>query len=176
MTLTRKRIEITVTETVIGKETRDAKETATGTVTAREIGTVTDGTPVRHPQLSWSFLSLLTIILSCFSSQLEAGAVAVAVAITGSLKTESDATTCVSLVLSSNVASYHCLILSVDDARARVRHILVLVLLPAHDVDRVPPAAVVRVVRVPELALRAAVHATVIASRRKHSRVLLAGR
>lgn len=45
-------------------------------------------------------LSFLTIILSCFSSQLEAGAVAVAVAITGSLKTASGATTCVSMVLS----------------------------------------------------------------------------
>ena len=118
------------------------------------------------------------IILSRFSSQLEAGAVGAGVAITGSLKTASDATRCVSWSWSfcSNFISYYCLILSGDGARARVRHVLVLVLHPAHDVAQVRPAAVVRAVRGPVAVLRAAVRATAIASRRKHSRALLAGR
>jgi hypothetical protein len=61
-------------------------------------------------------------------------------------------------------------LLSVGGARAR--HVLLL--LPAHGVARLRPAAVVRAVRDPVAALRAAVHA--IASRQKHSRALLAGR
>ncbi len=88
-----------VTETVIGIETRDAKETATGTVTATETrtetGIATDWTLVCH-----SPVMVITDNHPCFSSQLEAGAGAVAVAITGSLKTASDAATCVFLALS----------------------------------------------------------------------------
>ena len=117
------------------------------------------------------------IIPSRFSSQLEAGAVGVGVGvgITGSLKTASDATRCVSWSRSF-YSNFYLLILSVDGARARARHVLVLVLLPAHDVAQVRPAAVVRAVRGPVAVLRAAVRATAIASRRKHSRALLAGR
>jgi hypothetical protein len=119
------------------------------------------------------------IIPSRFSSQLEAGAVGVGVgvAITGSLKTASDATRCVSWSRSF-YSNFYLLILSVDGARARARarHVLVLVLLPGHDVAQVRPAAVVRAVRGPVAVLRAAVRATAIASRRKHSRALLAGR
>jgi hypothetical protein len=85
-----------VTEIVI--ETRDAKETATGTVTATETGIATDGTLACHS------LVIVTYIIaddhSCFSSQLEASAGAGAVAITGNLRTVSDAATCVSLALS----------------------------------------------------------------------------
>jgi hypothetical protein len=89
-----------VTEIVIGTETRDAKETATGTVTATETGTETgtaiDGTLVCH-----SLVIIPSVIAdnhSCFSSQLEVGAGVVA--ITGNLRTASDATTCVSLAFS----------------------------------------------------------------------------
>jgi hypothetical protein len=102
-TSTRKRTEtMIVTEIVKGIETRDAKETATGTVTATETetGIATDGTLACH------FLVIIPSVIadnhSCFSSQLEAGAgaVAVAVAITGNLRTANDAATCVSLALS----------------------------------------------------------------------------
>jgi hypothetical protein len=82
-----------VTETVKGIETRDAKETATGT----ETGIATNGTLACH------FLVLIPSVIadnhSCFSSQFEAGAGAVAVAITGNLRAASDAATCVSLAL-----------------------------------------------------------------------------
>jgi hypothetical protein len=87
-----------VTEIVIGIETRDAKETATGTATetGTETGIATDGTLACH-----SLVIIPSVIAdnhSCFSSQLEAGAGAVA--ITGNLRTASDAATCVSLALS----------------------------------------------------------------------------
>ena len=72
--------------------------------------------------------------------------------------------------------SYPYLVLSVDGARVRVRYALVLVLVPVHGVARLRPAAVVRTVRDPVAALRAAVHATAVASRQKHSRALLADR
>jgi hypothetical protein len=91
MTSTRKRNMI-VTETVIGIETRDATETAIGT----ETGIATDGTLVCH-----SLVSITSVIAddhACFSSQLEAGVGAVA--ITGNLRTASDAVTSVSLALS----------------------------------------------------------------------------
>jgi hypothetical protein len=83
-----------VTEIVIGIETRDAKETATGTVTATETGT--DGTLACH-----SLVIIPSVIAddhSFFSSQPEAGAGVVV--ITGNLRTVSDAATCVSLALS----------------------------------------------------------------------------
>ena len=86
-----------VTEIVKGIETRDAKETATGTVTATETetGIATDGTLACH------FLVIIPSVIAdnhfCFSSQLEAGVVVGAVAITGNLRTASDAATCVSL-------------------------------------------------------------------------------
>jgi hypothetical protein len=93
MTSTRKRTEtVIVTEIVIGIETRDAKETAIGT----ETGIATDGTLVCHSLVSITFV--LADDHAYFSSQLEAGAVAVA--ITGNLRTASDAVTCVSLALS----------------------------------------------------------------------------
>ena len=81
-----------VTEIVI--ETHDAKETAIGTVTER--GIVTDGTLACHSLVS--ITSVITDNNFSFSSQLEAGAVAVV--ITGNLRTASDAATCVSLALS----------------------------------------------------------------------------
>jgi hypothetical protein len=164
-----------VTETVIGIETRDAKETATGTVTATKIGTetgtATDGTLVCHSLVVIAFL--IADNHSHISSQLEAGVVAVA--ITGSLKTASDAARYVSLPFHCNVASYTNLILSVDGARARAHRALVLVPLLAHGVVRHRPAAVARAVRDPVAALRVAVHATVIASHQKHSHALLVG-
>ncbi len=87
-----------MTETVI--ETRDAKETATGTVTATKIGTETGtATDVCHSPVVIAFL--IADNHSHISSQLEAGvAAAAAAAITGSLKTASDAATYVSLVFS----------------------------------------------------------------------------
>ena len=83
-----------VTEIVKGIETRDAKETATGTVTATETGIATDGTLA-----CYSLVIIPSVIAdnhSCFLSQLEAGVGAVAVVITGNLRTASDAATCVS--------------------------------------------------------------------------------
>ncbi len=91
MTSTRKRTETTI---VIGIETHGGKETATGTAT--ETGIATDGTLACH------FLVIIPAVFAddhpCFSSQLEAGAGAVA--ITGNLRTASDAATCVYLTLS----------------------------------------------------------------------------
>lgn len=90
-----------MTETVKGIETRDAKETATGI----ETGIATDGTLACH------FLVIISSVIadnhSCFSSQFEAGAVAVAVAvaITGNLRTASDAATCVPWPFHSNITS-----------------------------------------------------------------------
>jgi hypothetical protein len=89
-----------VTEIVKGIGTRDAKGTAIGTATATETGIKTriviDGT------LACRSLVVIPSVVSddrsCFSSQLAVGAVAVA--ITGNLKTVSDAVTCVSLALS----------------------------------------------------------------------------
>jgi len=85
-----------VTEIVIGIETRDAKETATGTVTATETGIATDGTLACHSLVIVP--SVISDNYSCFSSQLETGAGAVA--ITGNLRNASDAATCVSPALS----------------------------------------------------------------------------
>jgi hypothetical protein len=84
-----------VTEIVKGIETRDAKETVTATETGTETGIATDETLACH-----IIPSVIAHNHSCFSSQLEAGAVVVAVAITGNLRAASDAATCVSLALS----------------------------------------------------------------------------
>jgi hypothetical protein len=80
-----------VTEIVKRTETRDAKETATGT----ETGIATDGTLACHSLVI--IPSAIADNHSCSSSQLEAGVGAVA--ITGNLRTASDAATCVSLAL-----------------------------------------------------------------------------
>jgi hypothetical protein len=162
-----------VTEIVKGIETRDANETATGTVkrTRTETGIATDGTLACH-----SLVSIPSVIAdnsSCFSSQFEAGAGAVA--ITGNLRAASDAVTCASLTLSlSDLILPHGLFssFSVDGAH----HALVLVHRLAHGVALLRPAAVVRAVRDPVAALRVAVHATVIASRQKHCHALSVGR
>ena len=84
--------------TEIVKGTRDANETAIGTatVTETETGTAIDGTLACR-----SIIIIPTAVPDnrcCFSSQLEVGAGAVA--ITGNLRTASDAATCVSLALS----------------------------------------------------------------------------
>jgi hypothetical protein len=66
-----------VTEIVKEIETRDANETATGTVKRTETGIAIDGTLACH-----SLDSIPSVIAdnsSCFSSQFEAGAGAVAV-------------------------------------------------------------------------------------------------
>ena len=101
MTSTRKRTKtMIVIEIVIRTETCDAKETAIGTVTATETGTETgiaiDGTLACH-----SLIIIPSVIAdnrTCFSPQVEAGTVVVA--ITGNLRTVSDEATCVSLALS----------------------------------------------------------------------------
>lgn len=161
-----------MTEIVKGIETRDAKETATGTVTAIETGIATDGTLA-----CYSLVNVPSVTAdnhSCFSSQLEAGAGAVA--ITGNLRTASDAVTYVSLAFHFNITSCLFLILSVDGVRVRAHRALALVPILAHGVARLRPAAVVRAVRDPVAALRhVAVHATVIASRQKHCHALSVG-
>ena len=172
MSLTRTRTEISIaTET--GKETRDAKGTATGT--ARETGTVTDGTLVCLSPVIIDFAiadNYTVLILIAARSRRGGGG--------GGDHWEPEdrerRNDVRSLVLSLHFASYPYLVFSVDGARAHVRHTLALALLPAHGVARLRLAAVVRAVRDPVAALRAAVHATAIASRRKHSRALLAGR
>jgi hypothetical protein len=97
---------MTVTEIVKGIETRDAKETATGT-TGTETGIATDGTLACH-----SLVIIHSVVADnypYFLSQLEAGVGAVA--ITGNLRTASDAATCVFLAqVHSNIA--HVLSLS----------------------------------------------------------------
>jgi hypothetical protein len=64
-------------------------------------------------------------------------------------------------------------ILSVAGARARLA--LVLAPVPAHGVVQLRPAADVRAVPARAVALLAAVHATAIASSRKHFRALSVG-
>ena len=148
-----------VTEMVIGIETRDAKEIATGTVT--KIGIATDGTLACHSLVI--FPPVIADNHFCFLSQLEAGAGVVG--ITGNLRTASDAVTCVQFPcpFRPNITSCHFLILSVDDAHRA------LDLAPlAHGVARLRSVTAVRAVRDPVAALRVAVHATVIANPRKH--------